>query len=99
MSSVMVTLHGQWAEDGGCRVVLVVPWFVLHPPTASDWPSVKGMAGQAAGQVAQVMVVDRVEVWGSLLLKVQTESGCPVAHVLGSPALLNQGICHSYEKQ
>lgn len=74
ISSVMVTLHGLWAKDGSCQVVLVVLWCVLHSPAASDWPNVKGTAGQAAGQPAQVVVGNRVEVWGSVLLKVQTES-------------------------
>lgn len=48
----------------------MVLWCVLHSPAASDWHNVKGTEGQAA----QVVVVDRVEVWGSVLLKVQTES-------------------------
>lgn len=68
ISSVMVTLHGLWAKDGSCQVVLVVLWCVLHSPAASDWPNVKGTAGQAAGQPAQVVVGNRVEVWGSVLL-------------------------------
>lgn len=54
-----------------------------------------------------MVVVDGVEVWDhqiqvmwvSVLLKVQTESSCSVAHISGSPALLNQNVCHSSEKQ
>lgn len=45
-------------------MVKVMPWYVLCPPAASGWSSVEGSPGQAAVQVAHVVVVvDRVEAW------------------------------------